>query len=146
MDAGSLTLFTRLISMGSSSLLQYVSESFPWTADPGHAALNAMLSVAQEERDEVTRFTRILQKKRLRQPPMGAYPSHFTTINFCSLDYILPKLVAEHEKEIAEIESTLHLVEDEEVGKLAAGYLDMKRRHLQTLKDLAAQNTPAGAA
>ena len=31
MDAGSLSLFCRLISMGAYSLLQYVSESFPWS-------------------------------------------------------------------------------------------------------------------
>ncbi len=139
MDVGSQTLFVRLISMGSSSLLQYVSESFPWSADPAHAALNAVRAVAHEERDAVARFTRILQKKRLRQPLMGAYPSHFTTINFCALDYLLPRLIAEHEREIAEIETKLHAADDKEIHALAAGYLDMKRRHLQTLNDLAAQ-------
>ena len=137
MDAGSLTLFKRLISMGSSSLLQYVSESFPWSADPAHTAVNQVLAIAHEERDEVARFTRILQKKHVRLPSLGAYPSHFTTINFCSLDFMLPKLIAEHEKEIAEIESRLHSAEDEEIKKLAAGYLGMKRRHLQSLTGLA---------
>lgn len=136
MDAGSFTLLSRLIAMGSGSLLQYVSESFPWSADPAHAAVNGVLAIAREERDEVTRFTRVLQKKHLRLPPMGSYPSHFTTINFCSLEYILPKLIAEHQKEIAEIETRLHEAGDEEVLALAAGYLDMKRRHLQTLQGL----------
>lgn len=146
MDAGSLNLFTRLIAMGSSSLLQYVSESFPWSADPTHAAVRQVLSIAQEERDEVTRFTRIMQKKHQPIPKLGAYPSHFTTINFCSIDYLLPKLIAEHEKEIADIEARLHRADDEDIRKLAVGYLDMKRRHLQTLKDLAAPQAPAAGA
>jgi hypothetical protein len=136
MDAGSYTLLSRLIAMGSGSLLQYVRESFPWSADPAHTAVQAVVEIANEERDEVTRFVRMLQKKRLRLPPMGAYPSHFTTINFCSLDYLLPKLIVEHQKEIAEIEAKLHSAGDEDIRKLAAGYLDMKRRHLASLQGL----------
>jgi hypothetical protein len=143
MDSGSHTLLSRLIAMGSGSLLQYSSESFPWSADPAHAAVDAVKQIAHEERDEVMRFTRMLQKKRLRLPPMGAYPSHFTTINFCSLDYLLPRLIHEHQKEIAEIESMLHTAEDEEIRRLAASYLDMKRRHLDTLQNSAASKSPA---
>ena len=146
MDAGSLTLFSRLISMGSSSLLQYVSESFPWSADPAHAAFDAVLVIAREERDEVVRFTRLLQKRHLRLPPMGAYPSHFTTINFVSLVYLLPKLIAEHEKEIAEIDNMLPQTGDDDLRELALAYRNMKHRHLQTLQVLAASKTPAGAA
>ena len=145
MDAGSLTLFMRLISLGSGSLLQYVSEAFPWSGDPAHTAVDRVGSIAAEERDAVARLTRLLQKKRMRLPTVG-YPSHFTTINFCSLDYLLPKLVADHEKEIAEIESRLGTAEDEEIRKLAQGYLDMKRGHLDILKQLGASKPPADAA
>src|SRR5262249_29010476 len=88
MDAGSFTLISRLSAMGSGSFLQYVSQSFPWSADPAHAAVKSIREIAQEEHDEVRRFMRILQKKHLRLPPMGSYPSHFTTINFCSLDFL----------------------------------------------------------
>jgi hypothetical protein len=146
MDAGSLTLIHRLIAMGSSSLLQYVSESFPWSADPARVALARIMTIAHSERDAVTRLTRLLQKKHLSLPPFGSYPSHFTTMNFVSLDYLLPRLIAEHEKETAEIEMTLHLSDDEEMRKLAQGYLDLKRGHLQTLKDLTSPQVPAGAA
>jgi hypothetical protein len=146
MDAGSQSLFSRLISMGSSSLLQYVSESFPWSADPAHAALDVVQSVAHEERDEVVRLTRMLQKRHLPLPVIGAYPSHFTNINFVSLDYLLPKLCSEHEKEIAEIESKLYQVGDDDIREEVQGYLDMKRRHLQTLQGLTARKTPADAA
>jgi hypothetical protein len=146
MDAGSLKLFARLISMGSSSLLQYVSESFPWSADLAHAAFDAVLALAREERDEVVRFTRLLQKRHLGLPPKGTYPSHFTTINFVSLDYLWPKLIAEHETEIAEIDSMLPQTSDDDIRKLALAYRDMKCRHLQALRELAASKTPAGAA
>jgi hypothetical protein len=146
MDAGSLTLIHRLIAMGSSSLLQYVSESFPWSADPAHAALARVLTIAHSEHDAVTRLTRLLQKKYLPVPALGSYPSHFTTMNFVSLEYLLPKLIAEHAKETAEIEAKLQLTDDEEIRKLAHAYLDMKRGHLQTLKELTPPKMPAGAA
>ena len=146
MDAGSFNLISRLIAMGSGSFLQYVSQSFPWSADPAHAAVQSVRQIAQEEHDEVRRFLRMLQKKHLRLPPMGSYPSHFTTINFCSLDFLLPKLIAEHQKEVAEIDSRMPEAGDEDIRALAAGYLDMKRRHLQTLTDLVAAKPAAGAA
>ena len=136
MDAGSLSLFCRLISMGAYSLLQYVSESFPWSASASAGALTKVREIAAEERVEVARFTRILQKRHISLPIQGAYPSHYTTMNFVALDYLLPKLIGEHEKEIAEIESKLPTVGDEEIRVLAQAYLDMKRRHLQILIDL----------
>src|SRR6516162_8836008 len=136
MDAGSLALFTRLISMGSSSLLQYVSESYPWSADAARAGLDSVAAMAREERDKVVSFTRHLQKNRLRVAPMQAFPSHFTTINFVALEYLLPKLIAEHEKEIAQIDSMLPQAGDDEIRKLALAYRDMKHRHLQTLREL----------
>ncbi|MBI3822854.1 MAG: hypothetical protein HY289_09280 [Planctomycetes bacterium] len=77
-------------------------------------------------------------------PPPPSYPSHFTTINFCSLDYLLPKLIFEAAAEVAEIERMLPLADnDEEVRRLAQSCLDMKREHLRTLQDVAAGNSPA---
>ena len=143
MDIGGVRFLGRLIWMGSSSLLQYVSEAFPWSADPLHAAYDRLRKIAAEEREDVVALTRWIQKQRVRVPPLGAYPSHFTTINFCSLDYLLPKLVAEHEKEIAEITTRLAACDDEDIRKLAQHYLDMKRDHLQALKELAATKTAA---
>jgi hypothetical protein len=146
MNAGSFTLLSRLISMGSSSLLQYVSESSPWSADPAHSALGTVLALAKEERDAVAQITRHLQKRHVRLPKFGSYPSHYTNINFVSLEYLLPKLVAEQEKEIAEIVSRSRSEDEEDDRRIVQHYLEMKRKHLQTLQDLTASNTPAGAA
>jgi|ERR1051325_5866796 hypothetical protein len=138
MDAAAATLLFRLIALGTRSLLQYVSESVPWSADSSHAALETVKSIAREERDEVDSLTRFLQKKRIRIPSAGSYPSHFTTTNYVAVDYVLPKLIAEDEKEIAEIERQLHPLNDEEARRLAEAYLAMKRRHLDALRNLSA--------
>jgi hypothetical protein len=137
MDAGSLALLHRLVSMGARSLLQYVCQAVPWSADASDHALARVQAIAAEERNATARLTRHLQKKHLRLAPIESYPSHFTTLNFCTLDYLLPKVIAEHEKEVAEIEGRLHGAQDEEVRTLAEAYLERKRRDLQTLKEIA---------
>ena len=134
MNPSAVPLLFRLIEMGTRSLLQYTSESVPWAGDKRRDAIAAIFQAAEEERDEVARLTCILQKKRIRLPVPSSYPSHFTTSNFVSVDYLLPRLIAEHDKEIAEIERHLALIDDEEIRKLAEDYLAMKRRHLDTLR------------
>jgi hypothetical protein len=139
MDAGSRDAFRRLIALGATSLLQYVSESSPWSLGNSHDALDKVRALAEEDRAEIARFTRWLQKKHERVPLLYSYPSHFTTMNFVSLDYLLPKLIVESTREIAEIERLTNAMDDEEARALAAGYLDMKKCHLETLREL----TPA---
>ena len=136
MDAAAIALLFRLITLGTRSLLQYVSESSPWSAEKGHAAAEAIVSMARAERDEVARLTRILQKKRVRMPAAASYPSHFTTMNYVTVDYLTPKLIAEHEMEIAEIERQLHEVDADEIRGLVESHLAMKRRHLDALRQL----------
>ncbi len=136
MDAAGATLLFRLLSMGTSSLLQYTSESSPWSAANREDVLAGLMAIAREERDEVDRLTRVLQKKRIRIPAAASYPSHFTTANFVSVEYLLPKLIAEHELEIAEIERQLHPEFNDEIRGLADPYLAMKRRHIDTLRHL----------
>lgn len=138
MDAGSLTLLHRLVSMGARSLLQYVCQSSPWSADGSDPALARVQAIAAVERDATARLTRHLQKKHLRLAPIESYPSHFTTLNFVTLDYLLPKLIGEHAKEIAEIEGRLRDVQDEEIRTLAEAYVARKQRDLETLKEIAA--------
>lgn len=146
MDAGNLKLVQQLIAMGSGSLLQYVSESSPYSADPAHTAFSRVVALAHEERDEVARLTRLLQKMHLSPPRTGSYPSHFTTMNFVTLDYLLPKLIAEHERETSQLVAALLVLDDDETRNIVQSYHDMKRRHLDVLKDLASSKPPATAA
>lgn len=137
MDAGSLSVLSRLAAMGAYSLLQYVGQSVPWSADGKVAARGRILALAEEERTAASQLVRTLQKKRSPIRMMGGFPSHFTSGNFVSIDYLLPKLIAEHEKEVAEVEGLMPKIADEEALRLATAYLDMKRRHLQDLRECA---------
>jgi hypothetical protein len=145
MDAGSLQLLHELIAMGSTSLLQYVSESSPFSGDAAHVDVDRVKAAAREERDEVVRLTRLLQKRHERLAKTGSYPSHFTTMNFVTLDYLRPKLIAETEREIASIAGKLDSAGDEEIRQLAENYLAMKRRHLEMLQTMGQKNTSTAA-
>ncbi len=136
MDAGSRASFRRLIALGASSLLQYASESSPWSLGSAHAVLDRVRALALEDRAEIARFTRWLQKKHERVPLLYSYPSHFTTMNFVSIEFLLPKLLAENAHQVIEIERLISAMDDEEARTLATGYLDMKKRHLETLREL----------
>lgn len=137
MDAGSVALLHRLVTMGSRSLLQYVCQASPWSADGADPALTRLQALAALERDATARLTRHLQRKRLPLAPRESYPSHFTTLNFVRLEFIVPKLIAEHISEIAEIERLLPDAKDEEIRVLGEQYLARKRRDLETLKEIA---------
>jgi hypothetical protein len=141
MDAGSLSLLYRLASMGAYSLLQYVGQSVPWSGEKSLGLRTQILTMAGEERDSAATLVRILQKKHVPLRLKGGFPSHYTSGNFVSIDYLLPKLIVEHEKEVAEIERELPKVADEEARVLAQAYLDMKRGHLQALKESAANKS-----
>ena len=142
MNAANLRLIHRLIEMGSTSLLQYVSEAVPWSADSAHVAIDQVCAIAREERAEVVRLTRQLQKRHLDLPKMGSFPSQFTTINYVTIDYLLPRLIAEGQRDIAELQGRLHLAVDDEVRGWMQGYLARKERHLQALQVLTANPTP----
>ncbi len=142
MDALSQHSLGRLIAIGSSSLLQYFGQAVPWTTRESTGTIDKILALAKEERDETAQLTRWLQKRHVRLAAGASFPSHFTTMNFVSVDYLLPKLIAECTKEIADIERLLDQMDDEEIRRLASRYLDMKRRHLQTLQSLTAPKTP----
>ena len=145
MDVGSQEMRAELVGMGKSSLLQYIAQSGTWAGPSSKDTLAAILARGDEERASTTQFTRLLQKKRIRLPPLGAYPSHFTTVHFVGVEYLVPRLNTEHVKEIAQIERILSRIDDAEIRAMGQAYLDMKRRHLDALQELAKPKAPAAA-
>jgi hypothetical protein len=145
MNAASHETLGQLAALGTSSLLQYIAQSGTWASPASKDALAAVVALADEERDATSRFVRFLQKKRFRLPPLGVYPSQFTTMNFVTVDYLTPLLIKEHVKEIAAIERLLAQIDDEEIRGMTQSYLEMKRRHLQVLEALVQPRSPVAA-
>ncbi len=134
MDAGGLTLIQRLIALGKRSLLQYVSDAAPFTNEKSRDLCAAIFVAAAEERDAIASLLRVLQKQHIRPVVVGSYPAQFTLLNFVTIDSLAPKLSAEIELHLSELEKRLAATDDEETRGLVEPFLAMKRRHLQMLQ------------
>jgi hypothetical protein len=131
-----------IIRREGRSLLQYVSEAFPWVRTGTDEALTRLQQLVGEERDAVAALSRFLVRRRHTPPYLGSYPMAFTTMNFVSLDFLVPRLAEQQRRAIAELEKDRQALTDAEAKVEVDKVLQMKRQHLQTLEALA----PATAA
>jgi hypothetical protein len=119
------------------SLLQYLSEAYPWTRSAGDPTPDTVRALAAEERDALAVLTKFLARRRHAVPYLGAFPMGFTTMNFVSLDYLLPRLVEDGRRSIEALQRDRAALADAEMKTQLEGFLDLKRRHLKTLEALA---------
>jgi hypothetical protein len=126
------------------SLLQYVSEAFPWAKSVGDTTPGKVRDLAREERDAVAALSKFLARRRHTPPYLGPYPMAFTTMNFVSLDYLLPRLADDGRRAVAALERDRAALADADARAAVEKMLDMKRRHLKALEALA--TAPAAAA
>jgi hypothetical protein len=137
-DSKTAALLQTIVRREGRSLLQYVSEAFPWITDQEKDALAKLQQLTAQERDGVTRLAEFLIRQRITPPYLGAYPMEFTTINYVSLDHLLPLLVAHQRRAIPDLERDLSQIADSEARTEVQAILDAKRQHLQSLESLAA--------
>jgi hypothetical protein len=137
-DATLEPLLQTVIRREGRSLLQYVGESFPWTTPEHQALLGELRQLTAEENEAVAGLARFLRKRRLTPPYLGAYPMNFTSYGFVSLEYMLPLLVENQRRAIAELERDLDRLHDDAARAELRKVLEMKQRHLKQLEGLAA--------
>jgi len=143
-DAAGYAVLQGIVKRESRSLLQYVHDSFPWTPPGERPALDDVRRYAVEQQAGIASLARWLARRRYPVPLLGPYPGWFTTINYVSLDYLLPLLVDEEQKRIAQLERDGAALGDPDAAALIQALIQTKRQHLQRLEDLAAQH-PAPA-
>ena len=106
MDASTAAMLQDLVRKEGRSLLQYVSESFPWTTPHNGQAVPLLLAMVKEEQEATGKAVALLLKNHHRPPYLGAYPMSFTTINYMSMGFLLPYLIDFEKRRIAELEKT----------------------------------------
>jgi hypothetical protein len=119
------------------SLLQYVSEAYPWTKAAGDATPDKVRDLAREERDALAVLTKFLARRRHSVPYLGAFPMSFTTMNFVSLDYLLPRLTESAARSVAALEGDRAALTDADAKAELDRLIELKRRHLKALEALA---------
>ena len=142
MNATPPSLLHGLIRKEAHSLLQYLSDAYPWTAAQDHARRDRILARSRRERDAIGTLVRYCVRHGLGYPAIGSYPERFMDLNFVSLDSLMPTLLAEQKKRIAELEWSL-LTVPEPARDLIRGLVDVKR---QTLAELEGAAAPTAAA
>jgi hypothetical protein len=135
-DAQSRTVLQDLVRREGRSLLQYVSESFPWITPEEQQALATLKAMVREEQEGVAAIARFLYGNRVSPAPLGPFPMNFTNINYISLDHLVPLLIENQRRRIAEMEAAVHGISDAEGRRQAGAFLAVKRQHLQKLEEL----------
>lgn len=125
------------------SLLQYVSEAFPWIALGTDETLTKLQQLTREERDTVTVLGRFLARQRRTVPFLGAFPMTFFSMNFVSLDYLLPRLVETERQALDLLQRDRSALADAGAVAEVDRILTQKRQHLHILEALTV--TPAAA-
>jgi hypothetical protein len=125
-----------IIRREGRSLLQYSGESFPWTSVSDRDVVAKVQQLTDEERETLAVLARYLAKNRLAPPYLGAYPSYFTSYNFLALHRLLPLLIEHQKRGVEELQRDAAALNGE-TRQQVEPILEMKKRHLQTLEDLA---------
>ncbi len=130
-------LLEAVIRREGRSLLQYQSEAFPWPKSSGDPTPQRVRELAREEREAVGSLVRFLSRRRHTVPYLGAFPMAFTTMNFMSLDFVLPRLAEDGRRAVADLERDRAALSDAEARAELDRFLEMKRRHQKALEALA---------
>jgi hypothetical protein len=140
-DAPTQVLLQDVLRRNSLALLQYIRDAFPWTRLEEQEAWPKLRQVVEEDAHGLAELAGFLTRRRVPLPYVGTFPADFTSINFVSLDFILPRLLEEQRREVAALGGDVARVTDPEAREQLGRLLDLKRRHLPVLEGLAAVPT-----
>lgn len=139
----SVAVLQNIFRREGRSLLQYVSEAYPWTRAGEQKPLAELHKMIAEEGQANADLATFLRRRHVPLPYLGAYPD-FTTVNYVRFDFLLPRLVEAQRQGISALEHDLASLTDAVARQEVEKILELKRRHLQKLEELAAP-APAGA-
>jgi len=140
MDPQTYSLIADIIRRESRSLLQYVGESYPTITPDQQDTWSQIRKMIDEELQGVADLMRLLQRRHEPPPYIGSYPSSFTSLSFVSLDHLIRLLVTHEGEDLGRLEREIGVIADPEADELVQNIIETKRRHLETLRSLAAKN------
>jgi rubrerythrin len=121
------------------SFLQYVDEAFPWTAQADEERLTRLRQLIVEEQRSAVGLANYLRRRHVDLPYSRSYPLGFTALNFVSLDFLLPQLIAKEQEAIAQLEADAGKIKDSEPREVVKQLIELKRRQLKALEELTAK-------
>ncbi len=144
MNPDTILNLKRILHRESRSLLQYLGESWPWASTSEEETAGRLRQMTAEEQAAIRPVADFLSRRRISFE-LGQFPEEFTATNYLALDHLLPRLVAYQKRAIAELDQDLANLPDADARDAARPILEMKRRHLQELEQLADEHSGAKA-
>lgn len=139
-------LLVDVLRRESRSFLQYVRESYPWASVSESALRDQILALADREAEILARIARLLQSRRVPLPIFGTFPTSYTSSNFLAARALIPRLLEDGRRLLAELDRDLEFVADEPGRQLLEALQQRKREHLQILESMITSAVPAAAA
>jgi hypothetical protein len=133
-DARTAALLQAIFRREGRSLLQYLGEAYPWAKNEEKERLCRLHGMVHEDLETQAALGRYLQRNRIGCPYLGPYPQAFTTLNFVSLESLLPRLVEAQRHSIAALERDLAQIQEPTTRGVVEGLLEVKQRHLKELQ------------
>ncbi len=120
------------------SFLQYVGQSVPYASPIDRPIVERLRELASNEAAGLDGLADYLVANRLSVPHVGAFPSTFTNYNFIAVRKLLPHLLADVGRGLADLErdaASLSLGKDRDwIEKISS----TKRVHISELEKLVA--------
>lgn len=135
-----------VISIGRS-LLQYADECWPWVGNSEAELQATFRQLAALQRQEVAAICELLDLRRWTID-FGGYPTDYTDLHFVSLDFLLARIIAGEQANLADLEDAVHACEDDLAAVDVLGeVLTTERKIVERLQAVTAsrgQSAPAG--
>jgi hypothetical protein len=130
---------SRLVAGLESSLAMYLADS-GIASYPGSPEIKRVLAAtAADHRDVLARAAEVLAERE-RPLPRAGYPIAFTAIHDLGLEALLPRIIGSLEGQVRDCESvTAAAADDATARELAAAAAAATRRHVDSLRNLAAR-------
>jgi len=122
-----------VIDLGQS-LLQFVGEVSPWTPANASAARETLERTVKQQQQHVDQLVELLNDRG--QPVnFGVYPADFTDLHFLALKSLLPRIIANQDAILVELDEVVHTcVDDAEALAMLNSVLDGERNIAAALK------------
>lgn len=114
------TKLNQLVVDLGRSLLQFVGEVSPWTPNNAASARDAVARLVVSQRQNVERLTELLVERRC-PVEFGVYPAAFTDLHFLALKSLLPRIIANQDVLVAELDEAAHTCIDDPEAATALG-------------------------
>jgi hypothetical protein len=128
------------------SLLQYVGEAWPWTADADSSEQRTIARLVERQKAWIARLADLLAERGWTID-FGVYPTEYTDLHYVALDYLLKSLLSNQTALLADVAQTLMFCRDDvEASTLLNGIRSDQDAALRQLEELAAGRRNGAAA